>query len=182
MQSQERVQSEDAQAILYQHYAPSIFAYLLRHSGSREDAEDILLEVFLAVLENARFWTLNEKEQQAWLWSVARNKAIDNHRRLARHPSIPLKQVADSIYEREDLAPEQFTLKQEEYRQLHTLLKTLPEQQQEVLRLRFGHGLRCAEIATVMTKSEGAVRMLLSRTLKLLRGNYKNSRKEDGYA
>lgn len=36
---------------LYQCYAPAIFAYLLRQLGSREDAEDMLLEVFLAVLE-----------------------------------------------------------------------------------------------------------------------------------
>lgn len=38
-------------AMLYQRYAPSIFAYLYRQTTSREDAEDLLLEVFLAVRE-----------------------------------------------------------------------------------------------------------------------------------
>jgi RNA polymerase sigma-70 factor, ECF subfamily len=173
MQQQERVALNDSStAILYSRHAPVIFAYLCRHIPSREDAEDILLEVFLAALEHGRLATLSEKEQQAWLWAVARNKVVDHYRRATRHPSVTLKQVEETVFENEELAPEQVTLRHEEYAHLHTTLKELPALQQEVLRLRFGNGLRCAEIAAILEKSEGSVRMLLSRTLKFLRTIY----------
>jgi RNA polymerase sigma-70 factor, ECF subfamily len=175
MQQHERVALNDSPiAVMYQRQAPVIFAYLCRHTSSREDAEDLLLEVFLAALEHRKFPALGEKEQQAWLWAVARNKVVDHYRRSTRHPSMTLKQVAETVYENEELAPEQVTLRHEEYAHLHATLKELPALQQEVLRLRFGNNLRCAEIAAILEKSEGSVRMLLSRTLKLLRTIYEN--------
>ena len=173
MQQHERAALNDSPtAVMYRQHAPVIFAYLCRHTSSREDAEDLLLEVFLAALEHGKFPALAEKEQQAWLWTVARNKVVDHYRHLTRHPSVTLKQVVDSVYENDELAPEQVTLRHEEYAQLHATLKELPALQQEVLRLRFGNNLRCSEIATILEKSEGSVRMLLSRTLKLLRTIY----------
>lgn len=159
-------------ADLYRQYAPVIFAYLYRQTVSREDAEDILLEVFLAALEHDHFLTLPEKEQQHWLWAVARNKAADHYRSLIRHPNVTLFSVAETTLESEDMTPEQVTLRQEEYDHLHATLQKLSPLQQEVLQLRFGHNLHFAEIASVLEKKEGAVRMLLSRTLKLLRKHY----------
>ena len=173
MQQRERNQVDDSPAAqVYQRYAPAIFAYAYRQIGAREDAEDLLLEVFLASLENEKFWSFSDDEQRAWLWRLARNKVADHFRRFTRQPSVPLKQVTENIYANDDLAPEQVTLKREEYANLHSLLQGLSEQQQEILLLRFGHGLRCTEIAPVLNKSEGAVRMLLSRTLRLLRTIY----------
>ncbi len=179
MQQHEFILHDDSPgAALYQRYAPGIFAYLYRETSSREDAEDILLEVFLAALERENFLAASEKEQQAWIWRVAHNKVADHFRRFARHPSVSLQQVMETLYGNEDMAPEQVTLKQEEYARLYATVKELSELQQEVLLLRFGHGLSCAEIAPVLEKSEAAVRMLLSRTLKLLRVIYK--KQEEG--
>lgn len=159
-------------ATLYQRFAPVLFAYLYRHTSSREDAEDLMLEVFLAALEYAGFAVLSVKEQEGWLWSVARNKMVDHYRRNARRPGIQLDLVLDDLFERDEYAPEHVTLRREEYERLRATIKTLPELQQEVLRLRFANDLHCSEIATVLQKSEGAIRMLLSRTMKLLRTVY----------
>jgi DNA-directed RNA polymerase specialized sigma24 family protein len=72
MQQHERVALNDSPiAVMYQRQAPVIFAYLCRHASSREDAEDLLLEVFLAALEHRKFQALGEKEQQA-NWSHSR--------------------------------------------------------------------------------------------------------------
>jgi RNA polymerase sigma-70 factor (ECF subfamily) len=162
-------------AELYQRISPALFAYLLQQVHSRQDAEDLLLEVFVAALEKEQFKLLDEQKQQAWLWTVTRNKVADYYRHFSRHPSIPLVQMADTIYEREDLEPEQIMLRREEYARLRHIVQELPEAQQEILQLRFGHGLSCGEIATLTEKSEGAVRMILSRTLKLLRSLYTKS-------
>lgn len=158
--------------ILYQRYAPELFAYVYRQTNSREDAEDVLLEVFLLALEDRRFSSLNEPKQRAWLWTTVRRKVVDHYRSFSRHPKVPIAQVAETMFESEEQAPEQVALRREEYARLHETMKTLSTAQQEVLQLRFGHELSCAEIAHVMEKSESAVRMLLSRTLKLLRGIY----------
>lgn len=159
-------------AVLYQRFAPVLFAYLYRRTSSREDAEDLLLEVFLAALEHTNFAALGAKEQENWLWTVARNKMIDYYRRVARRPGVQLDLVLDDLYERDEYAPEHVTLRHEEYAQLRAKIAQLPELQQEVLRLRFANDLHCSEIATVLQKSEGAIRMVLSRTMKLLRAIY----------
>ncbi|MEO6892064.1 MAG: RNA polymerase sigma factor [Ktedonobacteraceae bacterium] len=164
-------------AELYQCHAPGLFAYAYQHTTSREDAEDIVLDVFLSVLQNKRFPTFEAKKQEAWLWTITRHKVADYYRRSTRRKHVSLEWLSEPLYEDERLTPEQLSLKHEEYIQLSSALQTLPELQQEVLRLRFGHGLKYKEIAPVMEKNEGAVRMLLSRALYSLRGIYKDQGK-----
>jgi RNA polymerase sigma-70 factor (ECF subfamily) len=173
MQQPERMTLDDAPATtLYREYAPAIFAYLLKQTASREDAEDLLLEVFLAAMERGNLPDLKEPERRAWLWAVARHKAADHFRRLKRHPSVNLWLVAESLYDDAAREPEQIMEQQEALAQLADAIGRLPALQQEVLRLRFGHGLPCAAIAAILKKKESAVRMLLSRTLRTLRSTY----------
>jgi RNA polymerase sigma factor (sigma-70 family) len=160
-------------AALYRQYAPAIFAYLLQHTQREEDAEDILVEVFLAALENEQFLSLPEKTQLAWLWRVARNKMVDAYRQSIRRRSVTLESVTERLIGDDDFDPEHFALRQEEYNDLQVHLKSLSSLQQEVLRLRFSQDMRCSEIATHMGKHEGAVKVMLSRTLNLLKNIYK---------
>ena len=159
-------------AVLYQQHAPVIFAYLHRHTGSWEDAEDLLLEVFLAALEGNQLHAIPEGNRLPWLQRVAQRKLADHYRRSFRRPAIPIDQVADTLLEDEALVPEAQALRHETQTELRQALERLPAQYQEVLRLRFVHGLRGAEIGAVLGKQEGAVRTLLSRALKLLRARY----------
>jgi RNA polymerase sigma-70 factor, ECF subfamily len=169
---QQSVQDLEQSSALYQRYAPVVFAYLLRQLGSREDAEDVLLEVFLVVLQKGSALEQDEQRVRSWIWTIVRNKVADHFRSFSRHPNIPLADVEETIYERDEQEPEQIVLRREEYAQLRTTLKELPKLQREVLQLRFGHGLSCAEIAQIVSKRESAVRMLLHRSLKLLRNLY----------
>lgn len=159
-------------AMLYQQYAPAVFAYVRQHTPTREDAEDILVEVFLAALEKDTFVSLSEKEQLAWLWRVTRNKVVDFYRRSIRHQTVALERIVESVYEDEIMEPEQMILREEEYARIQTLLQSLPEAQQEILCMRFTQDLRCAEIANRLGKREGTVRVMLSRALNMLRSIY----------
>lgn len=159
---------------LYQRYAPELFAYLHRHTGSLEDTEDLLLDVFEAALAGPGFERLAAKEQEAWLWNVARNKVVDHQRKRARRKGLSLDHVPEELYEPERETPETSLLRQEEYARLHASIQRLSAFQQEIVHLRFALGLRSAEIAAILHKSEGAVRVALSRTLKLLRKIYEN--------
>lgn len=167
-------------AALYQKYWLTVLNYIRQRIASREDAEDLLLEVFLAALEDEElFLSLSEKQQLAWLRRVALNKCIDQHRRVKRRPAIPLEQEA--LYESEERSPEQQALRQEERALLRSQLSVLPELQREVLHLRFAHDLPCAEIAKHLQKNEGAIRTLLSRSLNRLRTIYETKREEGSH-
>jgi RNA polymerase sigma factor (sigma-70 family) len=159
-------------ARLYELHAPALFAYLRRQTTSREDAEDLLVDVFVAAIEYSAFNQLGEKEQIAWLWRVARNKAVDAYRRARLRQGTDIDLLAGLIYDDDEHTPEQVTLRQEEYALLHVHLERLSPDQRAAVYLRFANELRCAEIAAVMGKREGAVRALLSRALNFLRTIY----------
>lgn len=161
-------------ATVYQRHAPGLFAYLHRHNSSIEDTEDLVLEVFLAALERPDFEKLTIKEQEAWLWCVARNKMTDHYRKQLRRQRIPLERIPEHMYEQDLATPEVLLLQQEKYAHLQACIQQLPALQQEIVHMRFVFDLRSAEIAAILNKSESSVRVMLSRTLKLLRTIYEN--------
>ncbi len=162
---------------LYRCYAPGILAYLQRHLPTQEDAEDLLLEVFVSALEHeSRLTDLSEDEQRAWLVTVARNRMIDHHRRANRRRFFSLEKV-EATPDGEE--PEEILIRNEEHEHLRAYLQQLSASQQEVLQLRFTIGLRCTEIARVLNKREGTVRAMLSRSLNILRGFYEQKNKGD---
>ncbi|HTK08245.1 MAG TPA: sigma-70 family RNA polymerase sigma factor [Ktedonobacteraceae bacterium] len=165
-------------ALLYERDALTIFTYIVRRVSVREDAEDILLEVFLAALEQETLADLHAEKQRAWLLRVAHNKVIDHLRYQQRRSIVPLETVSETLYAHEENEPDVLLLAQEEYAQLRSHVEQLPALQQEVIRLRFSAGLHYHEIARLLNKREGAVRVLLSRALGLLRTIYRRSRED----
>ena len=155
---------------LYHQHASRIFAYVYRLVPSREDAEDIVLEVFLAAYRQGNLTELPSGRQQAWLQQVAKNKAIDHYRRSLHLTLAPLEQAAHIVTGEQ--TPEHQALQREAIAQLYATLSRLSSVEQQVVRLRFGNGLRFKEIAEVLDKTEGSVRALLSRTLLRLRSIY----------
>jgi RNA polymerase sigma factor (sigma-70 family) len=171
-------QVEQEMALLYRKYAPGMLTYVRMRVPSPEDAEDLVVEVFLAALENAKFAVLSEKEKQLWLWRVTRNKVIDVYRRAKTRQSVTLDHVAEGLFEDEMFSPEYNTLRQEDYMDLYAHLQSLPPLQQQILRMRFGQDLSCGEIAAMLGKEENVVRVTLSRSLNLLRKTYRGRREE----
>lgn len=170
---QQAVIAESPLATLYQRHAPTILAYIRRHVPCAEDAEDVLLDVFLAALEhNTAFLHLEERQQLAWLRRTAHNKFIDYHHRARRRPIISLEFASETLYDDDEQAPEQVALRHEEHALLRERVTHLPEQQQEVLRLRFAADMRCIDIARHLDRREGTVRAWLSRSLNFLRVVY----------
>jgi RNA polymerase sigma factor (sigma-70 family) len=169
-------QAEQEMGLLYRKHAPGLLAYVRMRITSEEDAEDLVVEVFMAAIENAKFGALSEKEKQMWLWRVTRNKVIDAYRRAKTRQSVTLDQVAEGLFEDEMFSPEYAALRQEDYMDLYAHLQSLPPLQQQILRMRFGQDLSCSEIATTLGKQENVVRVTLSRSLNLLRKIYRRRR------
>lgn len=166
-------------ALLYQQHAPPLFDYIRKHLASPEDAEDILVEVFVAALESGYFFALTGQEQRAWLWRVAHHKVVDAYRRGKRRRQVSLSIVDEELFEEESPGPEQVSMRQEEDASLHILIKPLSPIQQQVLRLRFANDLRCPQIAVMLGKREATVRSILARTLNRLRHLYEQQLERD---
>jgi RNA polymerase sigma-70 factor (ECF subfamily) len=166
-------------AELYHEHAAAILAYIRLRTSTREEAEDLLLDVFLAALEHHE--VLEERTaatQRAWLRSVAAHKIADHYRRGNPRKPVTLDQVAQTLYADEAHSPESMALSHEEQERLHALLQGLPPLQQQVISLRFVYDMRCDEIADTLGKKESAVRKLLWRAVNLVRARYAEERGE----
>lgn len=166
--------------LLYRRHMQVLLVYVRKQVSSPEDAEDLLVEVFLVALGYQEMLEkISEREQLAWLRRVAHNKVVDFYRRVKRRPITSLDEQKELLlYEDEERMPEQVTLRAEEYAWVRTHLELLSNPQQEIVRLHFAAGLRCVEIARLLNKREGAVRMLLARALNNLRAFYAQQQKE----
>jgi RNA polymerase sigma factor (sigma-70 family) len=168
----DNVQNEGKSA-LYEQFAGTILAYLCQQVSNRQDAEDLLLEVFLAAHQHTLLTMLPAERQLAWLRRVARNKVIDHYRHAALFTMQPLEQAEETEDER--LTPEQRAEARENSSCLAQALAQLAPEQQELVRLRYVQELPFAQIAELLGKSEGTVRKMLSRTLRRLRTLYERS-------
>src|SRR5579883_1067147 len=168
--AQERWENSTNDTTLFDRYGQVIFAYILKHVRSREDAEDLTLEVFTAALENKKLNQLRPEEQLAWLKRVTHNKLVDTYRKARHRQNVDIDIFAEILYD--EVEPEQLVLRQEVDRQLHQHIQQLSPFQQQLLYLRYAHNLSTAEIGVLLNKSAETIRQQLSRTRKILRANY----------
>lgn len=159
-------------AHLFQQYAPIVLALFWKRGVQVEDAEDLLLEVFTAAIENPRLLALPENEQLAWLKRVAHNKLVDYYRRQSYRQTTTLEANFHLLFESDEEAPEFTALRQESHEELRHHISQLPAEHQEILRLRFTYDMPSKEIARLLRKSDTAVRGLLWRAVTLLRNVY----------
>lgn len=162
----------NSDATLYDRFSFKIFSYVRLHTPSREDAEDLTVEVFAAALERDNLRALSDQEQLAWLRRVAHNKLVDRYRYNSRHTLVAFDKIDELVEEYADSDPEYMLLRQEEYRLLRKRVSRLTTLQQQVLHLRYSAELSFTEIGVLLNKREDAVRKILSRTLATLRASY----------
>jgi len=163
--AREASQNSEAFSVLYRRYVTPLYRYLYRRLGNVKDAEDLTAQVFADALGSLASY--RERGQfSAWLFSIAHRRLVDEYR---RHSLAALDEIAD------DSPDLQSAFEQNErHAYLAQLLGRLDPDRQELLRLRFAAGLNFAEIALVLKRSEGAVKMSFYRTLDWLKANWEN--------
>lgn len=147
---------------LYLTYAENIFRYLYSRVGERADAEELTAQTFLAAMEKFSAYT-HRGHFAAWLFSIARNKAIDHYRRGRRYQPI---EEAEMLTGESDLLAE--VAGREQRRALLAQVSQLSDAEQELLRLRYVANLNFSQIAVVLERSEAAVKKNLYRCLERL--------------
>jgi RNA polymerase sigma-70 factor, ECF subfamily len=149
-------------APLYERYVDQIYAYALSLTGNRETAEDVTAATFAKAIEDLPRFEWRGVPYSAWLYRVAANLVARSRRRpgwieLGAHvPGEAIDPVEEA--ERQDRAAS-----------VRAAIDTLPPDQRQAILLRFGGELRNREVAKIMGRSEGAVKLLTFRALTNLR-------------
>ena len=154
---------ETAFAVLWRTLQPAVLRYLRVVVG--DTAEDVASETWLQAIRDLHRFTGDEAGFRAWLFRIARHRAIDERRRAGRRPEHPTDQ-ADPGTPTRDTATE--VLEGDSTAWALSLIATLPTDQAEAVMLRVVAGLDVAGTAHVLGKRSGAVRIATMRGLRRL--------------
>src|SRR5213082_3987034 len=162
-----RAQEGDRDALeeLYLLHFDRIYSYLHMSVGNRHDAEDLTTQVFVKMLESIAKFRWRSAPFSAWLFRIAHNLAMDHFRANRRWQ--PEEEVPEPD-PGEGSAAEEEALESIGRRSMLELIENLSHEQQQVLTLKFVFNFSNGEAATILDKTEGAIKSLQHRALASL--------------
>jgi len=183
----QRLQAGDTQALaeFLENHRRQLMAYIEHQLGTtlrhKVEPEDLLQETAIQALRYLPETDLSQRDPFGWLCQLAEQRIIDAHRKFVESQKrsaereVPLHApVGTGQAELLDLLVASMTTASEAFSRdiravrLHEALTQLPEENRTALRLRYVDGLPTKEIAQRLGKSDGSVRVLLTRTLARL--------------
>jgi RNA polymerase sigma-70 factor (ECF subfamily) len=163
----DRAQQGDREALeeLYLIHFDRIYSYLHVSVGNRHDAEDLTTQTFLKMLESINKFRWQSAPFSAWLFRIAHNLAMDHFRAARRWQ--PEEEVPEPEPD-ESTSAEAGALQAIGRKSMLELIEELSPEQQQVLTLKFLFNFANAEAATILGKTEGAIKSLQHRALASL--------------
>jgi len=157
----------DAFAILYRRYRPDVYRFAVHFCGSSEPAEDIVQDVFVAVIHSAARYRPERSGVLPWLLGIARNLARRVHARTVTFP-LPADDATSGCELAIDTDPLAGIARARQTRAVRLALGELPNRYREAIILCDLHGLTYLEAATALGCAVGTVRSRLHRGRALL--------------
>jgi RNA polymerase sigma-70 factor, ECF subfamily len=155
----QRMASRDANALdaFYTRYHRLAFSLVLRIVGNREDAEDVLTDVFWQVWQQSPRYDSSRGKPVAWLLTISRTRAIDRFRSTGR-----MQMQTTELNDQKDLPPaatptDPFVLS-DTRQAVQEALQSLPQQQRVPLEMAYFQGMSHTEIATALGQPLGTVK------------------------
>ena len=158
---------QDAFGMLYEKYVNRIFNYIYYRTGNAHDAEDLTARVFFRAMNHIKNYSNRGLPFSAWLYRIAHNLVANWHRDNSRKKEIPLDEGFFQLPKSEH--PEHELVRLEDWDKLMRYVRTLPQDRQQLLILKFVDDLSNSEIGIIMGRTEGAIKSLYHRTLLSLR-------------
>ena len=157
---------EVAFACLFRDVQPALLRYLHVIVPGPE-AEDVAGDTWLQVVKGLPRFRGGEEAFRAWLFTIARHRAVDAGRSRSRRPDVPL---AAAEAAEQPLAPDaaELALEAISTQSVMELVKALPRDHAEIIMLRVVAGLEAADVARIVGKTPGAVRVTAHRALRRL--------------
>ncbi len=158
---------------LYRRYLARVYSYAYYELGDHHAAEDATEATFVSALTNLQ--RFEERARPAdgegastfrvWLFQIARNEVAGERRRARRRPVEPIGETLGAMVA-DPLNVEEEAVRRDQARAAWRAVGRLPGERRQAMVLRFVDDLSTAEIAGVLGKSEGSVRVLIHRALR----------------
>jgi RNA polymerase sigma-70 factor, ECF subfamily len=152
-------------AELYRAFNPQLLRYFRHHLS--DGAEDLASETWLAAARGLGTFVGDIGAFRAWLFTIARRRVVDQHRSRARQPTTVASDTGNDHSDSVDVsqvAVEKLSVQQA----IEQVVANLPADQAEVVLLRIVADLGVEDVATIMGRSTGSVRVLQHRALRHL--------------
>lgn len=158
--------NKDAFGEIYQLYLERVYRFVLYLVYDEPLAQDLTQETFVRAWKYLPKFRLGDGgTMQSFLYTIARNLVIDHQR---KHTELSLDNEAGSlISSNEDL--EKSYLNEETEREVENALKNLSDFDRQIVILRFFEDLPFKDVAKILNKKEGALRVRLHRSLEVLK-------------
>lgn len=144
--------------LLYDRYSHKVYAYLSKRLFDPSEREDLFQAVFLKLHKSKELYDSN-RSFAPWIFTICRTTLLDHFRH--KKPEVPFDEKKAQISEEQDL---------DSALSFSEALKELTEEQQNLLKMRYGDGLEFSQIARILKTSPLNVRQLTSRALRKFRG------------
>lgn len=166
--------SPEAFADFYEQMGRQVHCFFATRTEGPQRAVDLTAETFAQAFEHRReFRGASDKQAAAWLWKIAHNELAQHWRsRAVELAAVERLRLEPPALSEEELLEGERSIAAEELReQIRRALELLPDDQQEVVRLRFVDDLSYEEIAQKLGVSNDVVRTRTSRALRALRSS-----------
>lgn len=159
----------DAFAAIYDEYVDAIYRFIYFKVARHEDAEDITSAVFMKLWDYVAEKKHSVNNLRALLYSIARTKIVDFYRQRSQADTfLDEDEVLKIRDDRQQSLLERVAV-QSDIENLEHILRKLKSEYREVILLHYVEELSTAEIAKILDKTRGAVRVLLHRAIKVTR-------------
>jgi len=151
---------------LYDHYMPKIYRFVFFKIGVKHEAEDITHQVFSHAWENIKKYESRGFSISSWFYRIASNAVIDYYRTYKNN--LQIENVSEEKFANEPTLEKDFDIGLNIER-VQKAIRLLEGDQQNVIIMKFVDELSNKEIAEVLEKTEGAIRVIQHRALKQLK-------------
>jgi RNA polymerase sigma-70 factor, ECF subfamily len=166
---------------LYEKYHQDVFQFLFYMVRNKEHAEDLVQEVYIRVFKSYHRFE-GKSSEKTWLFSIARNVAIDFFRKQKGWKEKILEKFDWSSNQVKDEypIPEEIAVQNEEIKRIYDCLENCTVDQRSVIILRYIQDLSITETAQALGWTESKVKTTQHRSLKVLKRQMEMLYKKEG--
>jgi RNA polymerase sigma-70 factor (ECF subfamily) len=159
-------QEEGALAELYDRFGGAVYSFALRLTGDRGMAEEVSLDAFLQVWQQAGRFDVTQGSVQSWLFTIARSRAID---RMRAARAAKRTHAEDAATSQRVVQPDEVAELAERQRLVRAAMASLTPVQRTALELAFFEGLSHSQIATRLGEPLGTIKTRVRQAMITLR-------------
>lgn len=160
----------------FEQYKDDVYHYLVYYTGKR-DVEDLVQEVFISCIKSKKLYKVTQPK--SWLIRIARNVAINEHRKQRSMRWIP--EFIMDRFPSPVKTPEERIQLEGDLQEIYAALNQLKQSYREVILLREIQGLSVDETATILDWDSAKVSLTLHRALKKLREKFQATEGSEYY-